>query len=253
MKTSRLLRLILSLIVIGLALGCAADTAMQKKKSKDTRRIGEAYLAEGDFTSALRSFLKAEEIYPNDPFLHNDLGLTYQAKGELDLAIRHFKKAVELNPDYAPARNNLGVAYLAKQDWDSAIGIFKELTGNLLYTTPHYPLANLGWAYYNKGAYRLAEKYYRRALSIEPKFIIAMRGLGLTCLATGRVNEAIQMFEKASRLSPNLAELHMNLAEAYRTSGETEKSIAAYKKVIELAEDNEIAWKAEQTLKQLSP
>jgi Tfp pilus assembly protein PilF len=125
------------------------------------------------------------------------------AKAKPDIAIDHFKKAVEIKPDYTPAKNNMGTAYLAQKKWDDAITCFKEITGDLLYATPHFPFSNLGWAYYNKKEFKLAEKYYKDALKIEPKFVIALRGLGLTYLKMGRISEAVTTLEKVIELAPD--------------------------------------------------
>ena len=141
-------------------LASCADIELLKKQEEAGRLVGEAYMSQNDYTAALNELLKAERTYTKDPHLHNDLGLVYMAKDQLLLAIEHFIKAVELKPDYAPARNNLGTAYLAMKNWDSAIICFKEVSRDLLYATPHYPLTNLGWAYYNKKEFALAEQFY---------------------------------------------------------------------------------------------
>ena len=181
---------------------CAPNLELIKRQEEALRNLGEAYIREGDYTKALRKLLEAEKLYAEDPHLQYDLGLVYMAKEKPNKAIEHFKKAVEIKPDYTPAKNSLGVAYLAQKKWDDAIVCFKEITGDLLYATPHYPLSNLGFAYYNKKKYRLAEKYYQDALKIEPKFVIALRGLGLTYLKMGRISEAVTTLEKVIELAP---------------------------------------------------
>jgi tetratricopeptide (TPR) repeat protein len=158
---------------------------------------------------------------------------------------------VEIKPDYTPAKNNMGTAYLAQKKWDDAISCFKEITGDLLYATPHYPLSNLGWAYYNKKEYRLAEKYYQEALKIEPGFAIALRGLGKTYITTGKIPEAVAVFEKATRNSPRFAELYFDLADAYRITNDYKKALDAYKKVIELAPDSPLAVEAQKEAKKI--
>jgi len=182
------------------------------RQSETTRDLGEAYLRQGDYTSALRKLLEAESMNPEDPFLQNDLGLAFMAKNSLENAENHFKKAIAIKPDYAPAKNNLGVAYLAQEKWDMAIAVFKELTGDLLYATPHYPLTNLGWAYYNKQQYETSEKYYHDALGYDANYPLALRGLGRTCAAMGRIEEAIVFYEKAVAKSPDLSRLILILA-----------------------------------------
>lgn len=230
---------------------CTANLEVRKKQEVATRNLGEAFLRKGDYTSALREFLKAEKFYPNDPYLQNDLGLTYMGKKKLDLAVQHFKKAIKIKPDYAPAKNNLGTAYLNKKEWDTAILYFKEVSNNLLYTTPHYPLSNLGWAYYNKKEYALAEKYYLNALKLEPKFINALLGLGQTYIAMGRISEAVLTLQKAVNLYPRFSQAYFELAKAYTLSRDYNKALAAYKKIVEIAPGSPIAQEAVREAKRI--
>ena len=249
-KTNWFIR-IASMFLVFFLVSCGANLEVRKNQEEALRNLGEAYIREGDYTAALREFLKAEKIYAKDPYLQNDLGLTYMAKERIDLAIHHFKKAVEIKPDYTPAKNNMGTAYLAQKKWDDAIACFKEITGDLLYATPHYPLSNLGWAYYNKKEYNLAEKYYQDTLKIEPEFAIALRGLGKTYIAMGRIPEAVAILEKAARNSPRFAELYFDLASAYTLSRKYKKALDAYSKVIELAPDSPLAVKAQKQIEGL--
>ena len=243
MKTNRF---ILSLFLIFFMVSCAANIEIQKKQGEASRNLGEVYLQQRDFSSALREFLKAENIYPMDPYLQNDLGLSYMAKDRLGLAIKHFKNAVKLKPNYAPAINNLGTAYIARKEWDMAIACFKEIIDDILYVTPHFPLTNLGWAYYNKQEYELAEKYYRDALALDPNFIIALRGLGQTYIVMERAADAAAMLEKAVKIYPRSDESYFYLARAYRLSREYKKAISAYNKVVELAPDGPFAIEAQK-------
>ena len=192
-----------SMFLVFFLVSCAANLEIRKNQEEALRNLGEAYMGQGDYTAALRKLLEAEKLYSKDPHLQYDLGLVYMAKGRSDLAIHHFKKAIEIKPDYTPAKNSLGAAYLAQKRWDDAIACFKEITGDLLYVTPHYPLSNLGWAYYNKKEFKLAEKYYQDALKIEPEFVIALRGLGMTYLKMGRISEAVTFLEKVIKLAPD--------------------------------------------------
>ncbi|MBU1182730.1 MAG: tetratricopeptide repeat protein [Proteobacteria bacterium] len=233
-------------LIFGLA--SCADIELLKKQEEAGRLVGEAYMSQNDYTAALNELLKAEKIYTNDPHLHNDLGLVYMAKDKLPLAVEHFKKAIDLKPDYAPARNNLGTAYLAMKNWDSAIICFQEVTGDLLYATPHYPLSNLGWAYYNKKEFALAEQFYREALKIDPNFPIALRGLGLTYLAIGNPREAVNFLERVVQYSPGFPELFSDLAGAYSILKEYNKSLIFYKKVVEIAPGSNLAAEAQKEI-----
>ncbi len=250
MNKYRLNWIILGVVAV-CTMSCAANQHVKKKQGEAFRNLGEVYLNQGDYTAALKEFLKTESLYPDDPFLHYDLGLAYKAKKELDLAVQHFKKAIKLKPDYAPAQNGLGTVYLDKGEWDVAIAYFKEVAESLVYASPHLPLSNLGWAYYNKKAYEQAEKYYLEALEIAPKFINALRGLGLTYMAMGKVPEGIEILESAVKEYPRMALLSFDLGTAYTLLNDYERALNAYKKVDELAPKSALARQAEKAVQKI--
>lgn len=247
MKPSVLLSLILALICLS---GCAANqrknVADSARKGQAARNLGEAFMGEGNYRAALREFIKARNLNPDDPYLHNDMGLSYLAMKRPDKAVTHFKKALALNPSFAAAKNNLGTAYLAQENWDAAIATFKELSENLLYATPHYPLTNMGWAYFNKGAYSEARAYYEKALKAKPNYPIAMRGLGRTHLKMGNHQKAIEILKETVQVAPRFMQAHLDLARAYRLSNERENALNIYRRVMEMAPKSEAAEQAQK-------
>ena len=238
-------------LIIFFILSCAGDAQLRRKQAEASRRLGEAYFKDQNYTYALRELLKAEELYSDNHLLQNDLGIAYKMKGEAELAIRHFKKALKLKPDFEPARNNLGAAYFDKKDWDAAIACYKEVAGNLLYATPHYPLYNLGRAYYEKKAYKLSEKYYLEALDMAPKYVPALQGLGQTYIAMGKISEAVAALESAVKKAPEFAMAYFDLAKTYRLSRKYRKAYAAYNKVLSLVPETSLAVKAEKEIKKM--
>ncbi|MBW2252124.1 MAG: tetratricopeptide repeat protein [Deltaproteobacteria bacterium] len=239
------------LLLIIFFIASCGGAQLRKEQADAIRRLGEAYINDDNYTRALKELLKAEKLYPDDHFLHNDLGIVYKEKGRLDLAIRHFKKALKLKPGYAPARNNLGAAYFDKKDCDAAIACFEKVSNNLLYATPHYPLYNLGKAYYHKQEYLLSEKFYLAALEMKPYFAVALEGLGQTYLAMGKIAEAVAALEGAVKAAPEFAKAYLNLGKAYQLSHRYKKARDAYNKVISLEPKASLAVKAEKEIKKL--
>lgn len=216
------------------------------ERAEAARKVGEAYMNDGDYTMALKELLKAAELNSNDPYIHNDLGLTYMAKKRLGLAVTHFQKAIALKDDFSAARNNLGSAYMALENWDAAIALFNEVLEDILYTTPHFAQVNLGWAYFNKKNYQEAEKYYKAALFNQPKYVVAMRGLARVYMVTGRAREAIELYERALKITPRFVQLYLDVARAYRALNQREAALDAYRKVIAIAPDSRYADEAKR-------
>lgn len=252
--------LCLALLILS---SCAASTPKASKASSSeekiataTKELGEAFMAEGNYTAALNEFLKAEKIAPSDPYLHNDLGLTYMVKKRFDLAEKHFKRAIELNPEYIPAKNNLGSAYLKQQKWDLAIECFKEISDNLLYATPHYPLSNLGWAYLGKKDLKLAEQHFSMALDAQPDFINAVHGLATTYIEGSQLKSAFKVLsEGINKHSDNkgaVVILYADMAKVYEKNRQFDKAKENWKRVVELAPSgSELAQQANDRIDQL--
>ena len=256
MKKERQRHLFSALVLLVAAvsfMGCAGQNAQENLRLAESKRtIGEAYMRQGDYTSALRELLESEKLNPDDAFTQHDLGLCYREKGRMKDALAHLNKAVKLKPSYTPARNSLGRVYLEMGQLDKAIAIFKEITNDALYATPHFPLANMGLAYYKKGDYTKALEYYHQALKLEPNFVFALNGIGATYLAMHKGRLALSYLEKALKLAPKGAEIHYEYAEANLLVGRTAQAKISFENAIDLAPpESEVANKAKQRLRMI--
>ena len=254
MKRSSMRTIISILAAILLLASCAPTTSVtpqDKKKADAARNLGEAYLIEKRYTAALKEFNKAEKLNPDDPILLHNVGLTYMAMGKYDRAVIPFQKAIQLKPEYSMAKNSLGSAYLALREWDKAIAVLEEVTDDLLYATPHYPLANLGWAYFNKKDYQKAQQYLEEALELQPEFYIAQLNLGRVYLATGKPHQALALFEELAPNHPKNPALLLGLGKAYRLIGDYNSARLTLKGAIEFTEDPELALEASRELNKL--
>lgn len=248
MDTAVLKRILCILLTLSLS-SCAAGKIKEqeiKKQANASRELGIVYIHEAKYSLALQEMLKAEALAPEDSDIQNCLGLIYMGKKRIDLAINHFNKALDLSPNYTAARNNLATAYLAEEKWDQAIEALQKVLTDMLFTTSHFPLSNMGWAYYNKKQYDQAEKYYKEALSYQPKYVIAMRGLAKTYIAMNKIPDALSILEKALSITPRFAPLYMELGEAYTASGNYKEALNVYKKVTALFPESEFADEAKK-------
>jgi len=243
--------LIMVLVFSLMACAPSRDEQLRKDRAEALRKLGEAYMSENKDASAFRKLKEAELLNPDDPFTHFALGIFYFNKEKYDMAIDHYKKCMELKPDFASVRNNIGLAYLKKGDYDTAISFFEGLPDNYVYATPHYPLFNLGQAYYYKKDYKAAEKYFHEALEMEPKYVIAIHWLGRTQLELGKTFDAVKSLNKAISINPSAPEIHFDLGRAYQILGEKEKAVKSFKRVIEIDPEHMLAVQAKKEVNRL--
>ena len=228
------------------------QTQKQNKIAQAIKKEGDVFQVQGNYTAALNKLLEAEELAPDDPFIQNSLGLAYMGKERGDMAIKSFNKALSLKPDYTEALNNLGAAYLRDKKWDIAIQTFNQVLEDITYPTPHYPMANIGWASMKQGDYAVAQKYFLKALREVPGFIPAIHGLAQLYIRTGQPKRAIAYLDKNLKKSPDTVIYHADLAQAYEACGQTRQAVKAWKTTKQLARENSTLYhKAEQRLFEL--
>lgn len=88
-----------------------------------------------------------------------------------------------------------------------------------------------------KGAYEQAEQAYKAAAKLEPTRAEPHFFLGMNARAEGRTDAAMAHYQEALRMSPQLAEAHMNLASLLsQLPGSEEGALEHYAKALELRE-----------------
>ena len=100
-------------------------------------------------------------------------------------------------------------------------------------------LANkTGIAYHQLQDLQNAEKYYRRAVKLNPKYPEAINNLGTVYYAKKSYRRAINQYKDALRLRPDSASVHSNLGTAYLARKQDDDAMKAYDQA--LAIDPEI-------------
>jgi Tfp pilus assembly protein PilF len=246
---------ILLLLLLITLTACANNVRLQEQAGNHLN-IGSAYLGSGQYNAALKEFMEAEKLTPDDPKVHYMLGISYHGKGLDDLAIMEFQRALALKPNDSEVHNFLGVIYLEKGRLDDAIASFNRALADILYETPAATHYNLGRAYYEKGQYDTALKHYRDAIAKEP-FTVLMplieKNLGMTWLAKGDTEQAVRHLLKSIDLAPSLVESHYWLGLSYRKQNRPGDAAQAFQAVTRIAPDSEFGRKAKDQLKNLIP
>lgn len=139
---------------------------------------------------------KALELNPDLAEAHASLG---QIKFEYDYdwagAEREFRRAIEINPNYAAAHDQYGVelAYLGKVKQSEAEG--QRATELDPLSAAIWMDAGLAPTIENK--FEAAREFARKALYLDPNFLLARAVLGWVDLQAGEYNQAIPELQKA--------------------------------------------------------
>ncbi len=95
-------------------------------------------------------------------------------------------------------------------------------------------LNKTGIAYHQMLQLNVAEKYYRLALHVDPKYAEAVNNLGTIYYAKKSYRRAIGQYKKALRLSPESASVWSNLGTGYFARKEYERAAEAWQTALKL-------------------
>ena len=96
---------------------------VRKSVGKDRSRsnLGLAYYNQGRLDEAVKEYLAALRLKPDDAEIYNNLGVAYFNQGRLDEAIKVYRIAMLLKSNSVKILTNLGNAYSKQDRIDEAI------------------------------------------------------------------------------------------------------------------------------------
>jgi len=235
------LRAIILIVSVFVLSSCVATTAQKQADASLRFKMGQVYFSETKYSLALKELISAVELHPDEPSYRHLLGLTYFTRKKYDEAAVHLEEAIRLRPDFADASVNLGVVYLRLGRLDEAVELFNQALENVFYATPEVAHYNLGCAYYEKGSYRQSIVHFKRTVSINNKYALAFNNMGLAFDKLGMLDKAERSYRSAVKNEPRFAAAYFNLGEVLLKKKKRRASLAAFRKVVELAPQSEKA------------
>jgi predicted O-linked N-acetylglucosamine transferase (SPINDLY family) len=178
---------------------------------------------------------RAIRIKPGVAAYHANRGLILLNLGYLELAVDALRRALELEPNFPEALYNLGNALLRRGQVNEAIECYQQALA--LRSDDATALCNLGAALIEAGRYSEAVGVLRRAVDYRLDYAEAMSNLA-TALAHENLDEAIELYAKASALRPGATEIVAFHAGALKEAGRLDEAIAVYRKGIESSPDS---------------
>ena len=182
---------------------------MQTKLDELHKQGMEAFDA-NDYEKAGRFFQELLTINPRFADIQNKLGIVYSQTNRLDLAAQAFEKALDLNPDYTEASLNLAITYSDLGMYEKAREVF-ELASRFTEKTGDKTSATAGIDPFVKG--KLASEHLR---------------IGNMYYDLRLLDDAIDEYHKALRLSPNFADIITQLGIAFRDKGQFDEAIKEF-------------------------
>ena len=168
--------------------------------------FGHAFAAQDESDQAMAAYRTASRLFPGSHVPWLGIGMEYLRTNHIDLALQYIKEAEQLRPDEPLVLHELGVLHFHKGEYSNAVRCFLQVAEG----SPHHDDAarepsvfNLGHAYRKLRDFDSAAKWYRVALSINPRLASTYSALGLTLHLRGDVHAAIELYHQALSLKPD--------------------------------------------------
>lgn len=212
-----------------------------------------------DYESAEMKLEFLAKVAPNESSTYEYSNLKL-LKSDYDAAEKYAKKSIQINKQMLPAYFVLGEVYSLKKDLENTEKIFKSAIDNDL----ENDILHFEWgkAYVRFFDFEQAKKHFQIALEKDKEYIDAKIGLSLVeahsgnfkpvdelkekygnnvyiqeaialeRLASGRVEDAVEMFKKALRTDRKQTYNYLNLARAYQQLDEKDRVREYFEKFI---------------------
>ncbi len=241
----------LLLTVTGVTACSSAEVERQQRTEKADfhYRLANGYFHSNSIDLAIRELITALEIdamHADSRYLY---GFLLFGRKRYEEASEHFRKALLAKADFYAARNILGATYIELERYYDAIVTLEPLTREPRYTTPYHAYNNLGLAYFKQGDLRQADKNFRMAVFVNPKFCQGHRNMGLLAMAQRDYAGAVEHMTEATNRCPRYAELHLQRGEALEADRKFDDADAAFKKCADLAGETAVGRRCKARLR----
>lgn len=186
----------------------------------------------GDYENAERLFSQVLAVNGTFADVLNKMGIIYNQTNRLELAAKSFEKALEMNPGYTEASLNLAITYSDLGMYDKSREVFEnasrfsEKTKKSDSSIDPFVKGKLadehlriGKIYHELRLLDEAIEEYQKALRLSPNFADIITQLGIALRDKGRLDEAIAQFNRAKQTNPRYIPARLHLGITYYSQG----------------------------------
>ena len=208
--------------------------ALDPQRADCARAAGALLLRRGDLARARSLLAGALRRARHDPETLFQVGMLHAAAGAWRLAARSFQRAARLSGG-SRYESALGKAYLHLGMADEACAAFERA----LHTNPDDVETLDAYREALEACGRLEAAYSvgRRVARLAPGNAAIQQRVGSVALRLGRVNEALELLDRAVALDSRLVAAHLERSRALLAAGRAEAALAAAQQAHTLAPD----------------
>jgi len=193
---------------------------------------------------ARKSLEKAVELDPQFAMAYLYLGDAYSELGHRDARDDAYRKAKSYS-DKATEKERLYIeaqyANRIERDSEKRLRIYKELAEK--YPKEKEVHYELGFYYQNRGMFDEAIEEYQRALQLDPNMGHVLNQIAYTYSDMGNYGKAIYYFERYAEANPEDANPIDSMAEQYFRMGQLDDAIEKYKEALDAQPDFGSEWR----------
>jgi type IV pilus assembly protein PilF len=191
---SKLPRLMLSMLLVGVFAGCASSNAGERTQRQtaaaENMKLGVAYLQRGQYQDAKDKLDRAVELDPKNFEVHWAMASLWEHIAMPKEAEASYKKAMKLSPNNPEITNTYAVFLCKSGKVDQAQPLFDAVLKNKLYPTPWVVATNAAVCLRSDKRNSDALAYLDRALTMRRDYLEAAIQMADLQLALGRAAQA---------------------------------------------------------------
>ncbi|OCT87095.1 Bardet-Biedl syndrome 4 protein homolog [Xenopus laevis] len=194
--------------------------------------LGRIQLQEGDVEGAIKTFMQALQLSPENTELLTTLGLLYLQNGLFQKAFEYLGNALTYDPSNYKGILAAGCMMQSHGDYDVALSKYRVAASSVPESSPLWN--NIGMCFYGKKKYVAAISCLKRALYLSPFDWRVLYNLGLVHLSMQQYASAFHFLSAAISLHHGNAGLYMLLAVALTYLDDIENAKSSYQQAANL-------------------
>ena len=197
-------------------------------------RLGDAYMQNGDGPNALREYVRAAELLPEDQDAQFKAAKLMLLANQFTDAKTIGEKMLAKTPNSVEAQILIANALAGMKDWESAVDAFEAATQ--LDPNRATTYSELGTAQMLKGDAVAAEAAFRKAVEINPKSALALSSLANFLWSKGDPDQAEQLLKKSIEAEPKSIIANRALAMFYLVRNRPAEAEPYLKAVVDMTQ-----------------